>query len=474
MGAPAQHAEQVEDDHQPDNEDQGGDSDRVPVHDVQACGALTPRTTPAGGNFGVPKSSTGILHRGDSRRGGRRYSRPAVSSAATRHPVSHARPGSGVVDVAIAAAALGGSLAQLSHGGFGSVHTGPGELDWVSAILAAGSTVPLLAWRRAPRAVFAITAVACALLGATGHPLAIALGPAAALFLLAVSRDEQDPWTRADTAMVVGLFAAYLGTAWLDDGVFPGGEMLHTGLAWAAAWFAGDRTRLRHEHIAELAERATRNEREAERERLLAVAEERARISRDLHDAAGHAINVIAVRAGTARLRRDPDRSQAALGEIEELARKTVGEIDQLVGTLREPPVANGSVDAPPTLASLDSLVARHAEAGLVVSVTSEGEPRPLDGAVDQAAYRILQESLTNAARHGTGRAKVDLAYRDAALELTISNAVLGENGPRSNGGHGLVGMRERATILGGDFEAERSEGSFRVRARLPYEGGSE
>jgi signal transduction histidine kinase len=379
-----------------------------------------------------------------------------------------------LIDVAIAAAALGGSLAQLSHGGFGSVHTGSGDLDWVSGLLAACSTLPLLAWRRAPRAVFAITAAACVLLGATGHPLAIALGPGAALFLLAVGRDEQDPWTRTDTAMVLGLFAAYVGASWLDDGGFPGGACLHTGLAWAVAWFAGDRTRLRHEHIAELAERARRTEREAERERLLAVAEERARISRDLHDAAGHAINVIAVRAGTARLRRDPDRSQAALEEIEELARKTADEIDQIVGTLREPPVANGSVDAPPTLASLDSLVARHAAAGLDVSVRSEGEPRQLDGAVDQAAYRILQESLTNAARHGTGRAKVDLAYRDAALELTISNAVLGENGSRSNGGHGLVGMRERATLLGGDFEAERCEGSFRVRARLPYEGGGE
>jgi signal transduction histidine kinase len=274
--------------------------------------------------------------------------------------------------------------------------------------------------------------------------------------------------------MVLCLFGAYLAASWLNDGGFPGGEMVHTGLAWAVAWFAGDRTRLRREHIAELAERATRAEREAERERLLAVAEERARISRDLHDAAGHAINVIAVRAGTARMRRDPERSQAALEEIEELARKTVDDIDQIVGSLREPPSANGAVEAPPTLASLDTLVERHAAAGLSVSVTSEGEPRQLDGAVDQAAYRILQESLTNAARHGTGRATVGLAFRDSGLELTITNAALGKTGPRSNGGHGLVGMRERATLLGGDLQAERLEGSFRVRARLPYEGAGE
>jgi signal transduction histidine kinase len=229
--------------------------------------------------------------------------------------------------------------------------------------------------------------------------------------------------------------------------------------------------RLRHERLAELANRAERAEREAERERLLAIAEERARIARDLHDSAGHAINVIAVRAGTARMRREAERSQAALEAIEELARKTVGEIDRIVGTLRDRGDADPDVDAPPGLASLDNLVARHAAAGLDVSVASEGEPRRLEGAVDQAAYRILQEALTNAARHGTGATRVQLAFGDAALELTITNAARRESAPRANGGHGLTGMRERATLLGGSLEAARVNGTFRVRARLPYEG---
>jgi signal transduction histidine kinase len=202
-----------------------------------------------------------------------------------------------------------------------------------------------------------------------------------------------------------------------------------------------------------------------------AVMGERARIARDLHDAAGHAINVIAVRAGTARLRQDPERSQAALEAIEELARKTVAEIDQIVGTLRERGSGTGAVDSPPGLASLDTLVARHAAAGLDVSVASEGEPRRLESVVDQAAYRILQEALTNAARHGAGAARVELAFGEAALELTISNAASGENASRANGGHGLVGMRERATLLGGSLHVERANGSFHVRARLPYGG---
>jgi signal transduction histidine kinase len=126
-------------------------------------------------------------------------------------------------------------------------------------------------------------------------------------------------------------------------------------------------------------------------------------------------------------------------------------------------------VEAPAGLASLDTLVARHAAAGLDVSVASEGEPRRLDSAVDQAAYRILQEALTNAARHGAGAARVELAFGEATLELRISNPAAGENVPRANGGHGLIGMRERATLLGGSLAIERANGSFRVRARLPY-----
>jgi signal transduction histidine kinase len=396
----------------------------------------------------------------------------AVSSVAKAHRLVGARPRSGwLVSAVIAGATLAGTLGQLSHGGIAGSHTGTGELDFVGGLLAACSTLPLLTWSHAPRVVFAFTASVAVLMAALGYPLSLALGPAAALFLLAASRDDVNPWTRADTAAVIALYLGYAGASWLADGDFPGSELLHTGLAWAVAWFAGDRMRLRHEHIVELGERAARTERDAERERLLAVAEERARIARDLHDSAGHAINVIAVRAGAARMRRDPDRSQAALEAIEELARKTVGEIDQIVGSLRERGSANGVVEAPPGLASLDTLVARHADAGLDVSVTSEGEPRTLESPVDQAAYRILQEALTNAARHGTSAAQVEVAFRKAVLELTISNAEGDESVPRSNGGHGLTGMRERATLLGGSLDVERANGLFRVRARLPYEG---
>jgi signal transduction histidine kinase len=390
-----------------------------------------------------------------------------------------------LIDVALAGAALAGSLAMLARGGIGpgsgTAASSPEstDLDVVGVVLAAGSTLPLVAWRRFPFGVFVVTAAASVLLVGLGYPLDLTLGSAVALFLLAATRPQDSTWTWRTSVTVAGLLVAYVGAAAAAQGGFPGGELLHSGLAWAVAWFAGERTRLRRAHIRELKERARRTAREAERERLLAAAEERTRIARDLHDSAGHAISVIAVRAGAARLRyrQDPDRALAALEAIESLARQTANEIDQIVGTLRQGGPANwspgtsGAVEAPPGLASLDTLIARHRAAGLAVNIDASGTPQTLVGAADQAAYRILQEALTNAARHGTGSAHVALAFGDAAVELTVTNPVSARGAPRSQGGHGLIGMRERATLLGGDLVAARANGAFRVQAHIPYGG---
>jgi signal transduction histidine kinase len=397
-----------------------------------------------------------------------------MSSISTAHRRFAARPSSrAFVGAALAAVLFAGSLTLLRHGGIVPPRHGSGELDLVGVVLAACSTVPLIAWRRSPLGVFAVTAAASALLAALGHRIDLLLGPTVALYLLAASREPRAPWTRHTTVIVVGLLVAFLAASGAAQRAFPGGELLHTGLAWAVAWFAGERTRLRREHIAELNHRALRVEREAERERLLAAAEERARIARDLHDSAGHAISVIAVRAGAARLRHhhDPDRSLPALEAIEELARQTAAEIDQIVGTLREGGPANGTVEAPTGLASLDTLIADHRAAGLDITFDTAGTLRPLGAAVDQAAYRILQEALTNAARHGAGSARVELAFGDGAVELEVTNPMPARDWPRSGGGHGLVGMRERAALLGGDLDVERSNGAFGIRARIPYGG---
>jgi signal transduction histidine kinase len=384
------------------------------------------------------------------------------------------RPNSrALLDIGIAAAAFVGSVTLLSHGGFAPLRPEPKELGVVALVLTACSTVPLVAWRRFPRGVFVVTATASVLLAALEYRIDLLLGPTAAVCLLAASRERDRPWTARNSATVAGLFAAYLGAAAVAQGAFPGWELLHSGSAWALAWFAGERTRLRRERITELRERAERIEREAERERVLAAAEERARIARDLHDSVGHAMSVIAVRAGAARLRheQDPDRSLPALTAIEELARQTAQEIDQIIGTLRATGSANGGVEDPAGLASIDTLIDRHRAAGLEVTVDSAGTPRPVGGAVDQAVYRILQEALTNATRHGSGRARIELAFEDDAILLTVTNPVSADGTPRTGGGHGLVGMRERVSLLGGSLDADRANGRYRVRARIPYGG---
>jgi signal transduction histidine kinase len=237
----------------------------------------------------------------------------------------------------------------------------------------------------------------------------------------------------------------------------------------------GDRVRQRRARIVELEERARRAERDAERERRLAAAEERTRIARDLHDSAGHAINVILVQAGAARLlsTQDPERSQAALETIEEVARETLGEIDQLVRALRDdgPNGAGERVEPPTGLAAVGTLAARHRSAGLAIDIREHGSRRTLSPGLDQAAYRILQEALTNAARHGAGSAVVEIGFGPASLELSVTNPT-GLGAPAGADGHGIVGMRERAALLGGSLEAGARDGRFRVRASLPYDSG--
>ena len=373
------------------------------------------------------------------------------------------------LDAALALVTLGVTLAMIAHG-LGASHIGA-HLDLLGALLAAASALPLIAWRRAPAAVFVLTAAAATATAGTGYAFDIPLGATAALYLLAASREQQG-WTRALTAAVVALFAIFIGATAAADGGVPWLEVFHTALAWSIAWFAGERTRLLRERMAELRERAEELERSAETERRLAVAEERTRIARDLHDSAGNAINVIAVRAGAARLNQDaePARSLAALAQIEDVARQTAAELDGIVHSLREDPRIDGPPPTPVCLASIQTLVAHHSQSGLQVAVRKSGDERPLPHAADQAAYRILQEALTNAARHGTGDAAVELAYEAVGLQVTVTNGGGRFTPPDKRTGHGLIGMKERAALAGGNLEAGQIDGRFRVSAWIPYE----
>jgi signal transduction histidine kinase len=381
----------------------------------------------------------------------------AVAASPPRFAAHRWRRSARAIDGGLALAAFGATTAFLASGG---IHGGHG-FDVLALALSALSTLPLLIWRRGPLAVLAFTTAASAALNVLGYPVGPPFGPTLALYLLAQSRSEAAPWTRRTTGAVAGLVIVHASAAGIGSSQFPAAPLAYASLVWTIAWFAGDRARLRRERIAALEERALRAEREAERERRLATAEERTRIARDLHDSAGHAINVILVQAGAARLLYDSDRgaSRAALETIEDVARQTVGEIEQLVRTLRD----DEPLDAQPGVAAVPTLVARHPGAALELA----GTPRPLPAAVGQAAYRIVQEALTNTARHGSGPARVRVEFAADALELAVRNPIA-HAAPAAEG-HGLIGMRERAALLGGTLVAGPGGAEFVVRARLPF-----
>ena len=367
-------------------------------------------------------------------------------------------------DALVALVAFGLTLVLIGVG-----HGPTRSIDAVGVALAALATLPLVAHRRAPLVVFAFTAAASAAMAALGYAAGPPFGPTAALFYVATDDRTRDRLAQT-AAVVLGMFAVHVGGTAIGDEGFPTIAILAGVVVWGGAWIVGDQVRQRRQRIADLEERARRAERETERERRLAAAEERTRIARDLHDSAAHAINVILVQAGAARLlqERDPGAARGALRTIEEVARETIGEIDQLIHGLRDGGAGAPTVEPPAGLAALETLAGRHRAAGHAVDIRVEGRRRALGPGVDQAAYRIVQESLTNAARHGAGDAAVEIAFRDTALELTVSNP-LGSNGARHEGGHGILGMRERAALLGGRLEAASAGGTFRARARLPY-----
>jgi signal transduction histidine kinase len=404
-----------------------------------------------------------------------RFSSATLARTVASSDASHSTPASKrhdrLIDAGIAVAAFAASLPLLVVGDTRLSGHG-GGLIALAILLTALTSLPLIARRRAPLLVFVLTALASIALRAIAEPSGPPIGPTVALYTLAAAGEGSRAGTRRTLALVVTFLLAHVAAGGLSNADV---GLLFGVLLWGGTWLAGDRARLRAERMAELEDRALRAEREAERERLLAVAEERMRIARDLHDSAGHAINVILVHAGLGRLRteRDPAGARDAFETIEEVARETVGEIDQLVGVLREDAPASengGEVEPPPGVAALDGLVARHRAAGLDVTATVRGDRRALSPSVDRGAYRIVQEGLTNAARHGDGSAQVEVAFGDSALEVTVANPLRpGGQARADGGGHGVIGMRERAALLGGSLEAGARDGHFRVRACLPF-----
>jgi signal transduction histidine kinase len=270
--------------------------------------------------------------------------------------------------------------------------------------------------------------------------------------------------------IAVGSLATGALAAWDGEAVFA--FMLASG-SILVGWLAGENSRARRSFTLALAERAA--ERERERARRTAV-EEKARIARELHDVVAHAMSVIAVRSGVARAisGTQPDRATEALGIIETVSRRGLDELRRIVAVLRQGDESSiGELDPAPSLADLPELVNQIAAAGVRVDVRVEGTARPLPPTEDLSAYRIAQEALTNVVRHsGAAMATLSIRYWPAIVEIECVDP--GGRRPRqsgpelANGGHGIVGMRERVALYGGEFSACPGDQGFRVLARLP------
>ncbi|TQN44156.1 putative secreted protein with PEP-CTERM sorting signal [Blastococcus colisei] len=269
----------------------------------------------------------------------------------------------------------------------------------------------------------------------------------------------------AAAGVVVGALAVS-GGRWSDPGVL----IFAAWIGFAAA--IGDGVRSRRAYVSAVEERARRIEQTHEEEARRRVAEERVRIARELHDVVAHHVAVINVQSGVAAhlLPGRPEQAVAALEHIRAASRAVLEELSSVLAVLRGPQDESPAPTEPtPGLADLDQLVERLTAAGMALEFTVAGLPRPLPAASDLAAYRVIQESLTNAHKHGAeDSARLTLHWTADTLEVEVVNPVTAGRAAATGGGHGLLGMRERTTALGGQLSVEPGPARFRVRAVVP------
>jgi signal transduction histidine kinase len=341
----------------------------------------------------------------------------------------------------------------------------------VAVAAALGHTLVLVARRRAPRLVLGASVGFGLVYAMTGLPL-VGLGPAVVVPVYTVGsrcsrRDGLAGLAAAEAAVVVAqLLAAQpeQGSTWVANAVVLG-----------AAWVLGEQARRRREAAMVHEDRARRLEAAEGELARRAVADERLRIARELHDVVAHSMSVIAVQAGTGRLVLDdePEVAREALATIETTSRSALAEMRRLLGVLRSDDDP-GVLGPMPGLGDVAELAAQTAQAGLRVEVRTEGETRQLPVGADLAAFRIVQEALTNVRKHaGANRAWVVLRYTSDQLVLEVRDDGTSPGGC-AGGGHGLVGMRERAALYGGDLHASPLPGGgFGVIAHIPYQAAT-
>ena len=367
--------------------------------------------------------------------------------------------------IAVGVTLLDLALSYSAQSWHGHRHSAPG---WLGTLLIVAGGMSLLARRRYPVAVLAVT-LAVALWAETQHWSAwFAL---IAAFVTAVL-------ARKRAAAVASLIIGYLVSVWPPWLI---GSRGHATAAFALSLLAGLITLL---SLAELNrawnQRTAAVRRSREEEALRRASEERLAIARDLHDVVAHNISVINVQANTALhlMDRQPERAREALTAIHEVSKQALAEFRSVLGVLRTTGYPVAPLTPSPGIGGLGDLASRAGSAGIAVRLLEEGAPRPVPAGVDAAAYRIVQEALTNTVRHSGGTAAtVRLSYDPDALRIEVDDDGMATGSAGSAptpGGNGLAGMTERARALGGTLKAgPRPGGGFRVLARLPLTGGA-
>ncbi|MGW3290658.1 sensor histidine kinase [Streptomyces sp. NPDC001002] len=346
------------------------------------------------------------------------------------------------------------------------------DRSWPAEVLAAVICLAQLKARTHPRSALVVAAVCTVITVALGYLLTpLLLAP----LMIALYRLAADTDPRTTRLYGAATMAVVVATAVLD---MPTGDMILLRTVGPVLWLmlplvGGSRERLRRHYTDSVQARAAYAERTREEEARLRVAEERIRIARDLHDVVAHHMAVANAQAGTARhlAPTHPEQAQKLLGELTATTSSALLELRATVGVLRQPDDHDGdSLEPAPGLDRLPELIAKCETAGVEVTVTTEGEPRPLSPGVDLTAYRIIQEALTNVTKHGAGKgACVRLTYSDSRLLISVTNDGTGTPASVPGGGYGLMGMRERAHSVGGDLLAgPRPEGGFEVSTALP------
>ena len=372
------------------------------------------------------------------------------------------------VSVAMLAVLVGVAVSRHFH------HSG-GERTLALLLVAPFASLPLAVRRRWPVPVFFVVLAASVAYGVLGPKVSTVTGATYALYTVAVQADRK--WSLLALAAVEAGVLVTVAKAGIAVNVTlattsKGGAVnaAFTALVQLTVWIVADGIRRRRAYSVSLRERSLRE----------ALSEQRLQIARELHDIVAHAMSVVAVQAGVGShlIATRPDEAAKSLRAIEATARAALSETRSLLGVMRDEDYDLASRSPVPGLDNLHALVQRVADAGQPVTLQVEGQPRALPQSLELSVYRVVQEALTNVVRHAAPPVKATVVIRyddNGSVIVEVTDNGRGTGSRRGDGrGHGLAGMRERVSLLGGELSAgPRVGGGYRVVARLPTEAGA-